>query len=361
MDAVPVDFADYPEFTPDLDNNFSSNCVYLNVDDLSPYICCLSLSICMLNIRSCKKNFDDFMANFCDYVNTFSCIIFTETWLTEDRDKIFDIPGFYCHNLYRNQYGGGIKLYMKNCIKSRILKDFTIINNLCEILTVELILCDCKFLLMMVYHPPTPFPVKNVEFVDLFTLHLRNLIELKIPLIIAGDMNLNLLNPTNQIYIQMYIDNLFECNMRPCITKPTKVNLDNPITRFAVLDHIWISKDISSTQSFVFPINITDHFPVCMVISSPIKSQTSNTVKLRIFSARGKERFSVLLSNIQVQINAEDMNHMYENYYKQVFEAYSFSYPQVSKTLKPKQATPWMSYRLKQCIKKRKLNFINCT
>ena len=151
----------------------------------------------------------------------------------------------------------------------------------------------------------------------------------------------------------MYINNLFECNMRPCITKPTKVNLDNPITRFAVLDQIWISKDISSTHSFVFPVNITDHFPVCMVISNPLRNQTSNTVKVRLFSARGKEMLRVLLSNIQVQVDGEDMSHIYEKYHKQVFEAYKLSFPLVSKTIKTKQAAPWMSYRVKQCIKKK--------
>ena len=100
MAAIQDDFVDYPDYVPDFDNQFSPNCMYVNVEDLSPYICSLSLSICMLNIRSCKKNFSDFMANFYNYVNTFSCIIFTETWLTEDRDKVFFIPGFYCCNLY---------------------------------------------------------------------------------------------------------------------------------------------------------------------------------------------------------------------------------------------------------------------
>ena len=55
MEAVSNDFADYPEFVPDLENYDPPICSYLNVDDLSPYICSLSLSICMLNIRSCKK------------------------------------------------------------------------------------------------------------------------------------------------------------------------------------------------------------------------------------------------------------------------------------------------------------------
>ena len=44
-------------------------------------------------------------------------MIFTETWLTPERDKIFNIPGFYCYDIYRNQHGGGIKIYLKDCIQ----------------------------------------------------------------------------------------------------------------------------------------------------------------------------------------------------------------------------------------------------
>ena len=106
-------FFDYPEYVPDLENYVRPNCTYLNVDDLYQLVCGLSLSIFMLNIRSCKKNFDNFVANFNNCINYFSCIIFTETWLSPDRDKIFDFPGYYCHDIYRNQYGGGIKLYLK--------------------------------------------------------------------------------------------------------------------------------------------------------------------------------------------------------------------------------------------------------
>ena len=47
------------------------------------------------------------------------------------------------------------------------------------------------------------------------------------------------------------------------------------------------------------------------------------------------------------------MNHIYENYHKQVFHAYNSSFPLVSKAIKSKQAAPWMTYKLKECIKKK--------
>ena len=81
---------------------------------------------------------------------SFTCMIFTETWLTPERDKIFNIPGFYCYDIYRNQYGLGIKMYLKDCIQSRILECFTVINDLLEILTVELFYGGFKFILMSV-------------------------------------------------------------------------------------------------------------------------------------------------------------------------------------------------------------------
>ena len=264
---MATDIADFPEYVPNIENYVAPNCMYLNVDDLSPFICGLSLSILMLNIRSCKKNFDNFVANFHHHFQSFSIIIFAETWLTEERDKIYGILGFYCYDLYRNQYGGGIKIYLKNCIQSKILDNLTVINNLFELLTVELLFCGCKFLLMAVYHPPTSCPSKNIDFVDLFTSYLHDSLQLKLPLIIAGDTNINLLNSGNHFYVDYFINNLFECNMKPLITRPTRVNLENLITRFSISDQIWVSDGLTGIQPFIIPINLTDHFPVGVSIA----------------------------------------------------------------------------------------------
>ena len=108
-------------------------------------------------------------------------------------------------------------------------------------LSIELLFCNHKYLLSTVYHPPSSFPVKNIEFIDLFTSYVKEMIDLKIPIIIAGDVNKNLLNPSNHVFVDMYIRNLFEVGMKPLVTLPTKVNLQNPITRFSVIDHVWIS------------------------------------------------------------------------------------------------------------------------
>ena len=232
MERISVDFEglnEFLEFVPDPECYCPPNCTYADVDTLYPFICSFSLSILMLSIRSVKKNFDDFLAKFYNCVNLFSFIVFTETWLTLDRDISFNIPGFYSLDLYCNQYGGGLKLYIKNRFKAKVLNDFTVLNDLFEILTVDLCLGNCKYFLMLVYHPPSSSPTRNLECVSLLTSYLKCVLDFNSPVIVAGDMNLNLLNPKNLNYIDIYINNLFELNMMPAITRLTKVNLDNQV------------------------------------------------------------------------------------------------------------------------------------
>ena len=99
-------------------------------------------------------------------------------------------------------------MYLKECIQSRILENFTVIADFLELLTVELFYDGLKPILVSVYHPSVACPQKNYEFVHLFTSYLRDLLNLKLPIIIAGDINLNLLNPENLFYVDMLINDV---------------------------------------------------------------------------------------------------------------------------------------------------------
>ena len=356
---VDVNFFDnsfnYPEFNPEVENFEKPNCHYLNVDCLSRYVDGISMSILMINIRSCSKNFDQFISVFCKYLTYFTCIILTETWLTQDRDNIFSIPSFRCVDLYRNNYGGGIKIYVKDSVKTKILSNFTVMSDLLEMLTIELLFQNHKLVLTAVYHPPTSFPTKNIEFVDLFTLYMTQLIDLKMPVIVAGDLNINLLNPGNSAYGDMYIKNLFELGMKPLVTIPTKVNVDNFLTRFSIIDHIWVSEWLDSDHTLVFPLDITDHFPIVTVISTALNHVLPHisVSKRRLLLARRRETFRIFLSNIHVNVTENDINATYNSYFHKVFEAYNKALPIDSFTNKNKHCPPWLTPRLKECIKKK--------
>ena len=138
------------------------------------------------------------------------------------------------------------------------------------------------------------------------------------------------------------------------MTIPTKVNLDNPITRFSILDQIWISEGLQSEKTFVIPVDITDHFPVCTIIGSPFFQQyRMGSNKIRPLNAGGRELFSTLLSNIQVITTNDNPSDTYEAYFEKVLESYNVAFPIKNRSDKQKQPSPWITYRLKQCIKKK--------
>ena len=355
---APVDFTleDVPVFVPDVADWNAAPCDFVDVNDLSNFIHIASFSILMINIHSCKKNFDQFSAYFCDFLAYFSCIIFTETWLTADRDNVFSIPGFYCHNLYRNgrTLGGGIKIYLRNCIQSKVLNDFTLINDLCELLTVELIFGVNKTLLSVVYHPPTSSVNKNYEFVDFLYMHVNNLLQFRVPLIFAGDTNVNLFNPYNHLYVDRFINNFFEFGLIPLVTIPTRINAENRITRFSLIDHIWVSPTIHCQQSLVIPVDITDHFPVISFLRLPFTGQSCiKLYKCRTLLERGKVIFRTLISNIIIDVVEGNFNLTFDGYVKKVFECYDASFPLIEHRIKSKRSAPWITPRLKQCISKK--------
>ena len=160
----------------------------------------------------------------------FSCIIFTETWLTSDFNSTFNIPGFCSRNLYHDHYGGGIKLYIKDGIQSRLLSNFTFTNDLFEVPSVELLFGGHKAVLTTAYHPPTPSIALNNVFTDSFTFHLCRFTQSNMQIIIAGDLNVNLLSLLNFVYVDSFITNMLEFGLLHVITIPTKFNLSNHIT-----------------------------------------------------------------------------------------------------------------------------------
>ena len=91
---MDVAVEDFPIFSIDIDEWIPPNCRYVDVGDLFNAVSFTAFAILLINIRSCKKNFNCFIAHFSNNSSYFSCIIFTETWLTSNLDNTFNIPGF---------------------------------------------------------------------------------------------------------------------------------------------------------------------------------------------------------------------------------------------------------------------------
>ena len=81
-------------------------------------------------------------------------------------------------------------------------------------------------------------------FIDSLLSLLSELKRKSLPLIVGGDMNLNLLNPLNLGYIKSFINGMVELDLLPAINIPTKINVENPRTKYSILDQFWVSSSL---------------------------------------------------------------------------------------------------------------------
>ena len=346
-------FETFPEYSLDTDDVSLPPCVYSDLCDIPDSRDDKGFSILLFNIRSCRKNFLNFVSQFENYFTNYSCVVLTETWLTVDFCNLFKLKGFKHYDSYRSQFGGGIRIYLKNDMDLTVLADFTNVSDIFEIFSVEVSSVHSKFIISVFYHRPTADHVLNNIFIDECCTKLSQMLASGLPLVTCGDFNLNLLNPLRLNYINNFLDSMLELGLYPGVRIPTKYNEGNRITKFAILDLIWAS-DISVIDSvFVIPLEITDHFPVFAKLNFKIPKQEGLVTSHRNFCHRNNVNFSSRLLQINLEL-LEDMNMTFDYYFLQLFELYDSAFP-ITTENNPKDLTncPWITPRIKVCIKKK--------
>ena len=105
-----------------------------------------------LNINSIRNEFDQLKDTVLKYTDI---LILAETKLETFLTSQFLMDGFSKpYRFDRNKYGGGVMIYIRNTIRSKILEKHSCPNNI-ECLFIELNFRKCKWLLCGMYHPPS--------------------------------------------------------------------------------------------------------------------------------------------------------------------------------------------------------------
>ena len=123
-----------------------------------------SFSILGFNIRSCRKNFASFLLFLTTIMFNFSIIVLYETWLSDSTDYGFDIDNYNQINLYRNNLGGGIKIFYDKMLNANILDEFTHVLSFIEILTFIIKGNSFSYIVCAIYRPPSASIVEFNEF-----------------------------------------------------------------------------------------------------------------------------------------------------------------------------------------------------
>ena len=312
------------------------------------------ITIFNFNIRSCRKNFASILTFLNSLYFTYSIITFTESWLTENIDFGFDITGYNQINSYRNSHGGGIKTFYKNDFEVKILDEFSFVNDYIEILTFYLIGRNFRYIFCALYRPPSGCPYNFTETI----FDIINRLPDNSKIIILGDVNLNLYNPLNLNYIEEFVNGLFQLSFFPIITKATKINDDErfTVTPYALLDQVWCNFKIGCDHiAHVLHLPITDHFPVSYAfkINNTLHSEV---IKFRLIKENSINNFINSLSNLSFNqmLSIYEPNSRFNYFFNSLFNFYNRSFPIKKKKVRNNSVNaPWVTLKLKRCIKKK--------
>ena len=305
------------------------------------------------NIRSCRRNFTTLQTFLSASLIKFTVVVLTEIWLSSRIDYCFDLPGYNAFNLYRDNRGGGIKIFVEDSVAAKLDVQNSFICDLFEILTLSITLPNLNLIICGIYKPP------HTSILDFTTSLYDNVIKKfssKCKYILCGDFNINILNPLKLNSIDIFMQTLNSVNFLPVITRPTKHNSGNTITEYSLIDHFWCNFLPNLLKSAVVLTRITDHFSI--LISFKVKmNKINNRIKFRENSMLNKQNFVNKVNELNVDIDGSTPAHLnssFNQFYNKIFNIYDESMPVRYKTINNKSScTPWMTPDLKYCINKK--------
>lgn len=145
------------------------------------------LSVCHINAQSLPKHLDEFKLSFANANMDIVCV--SETWLSSDISDIY--IGCNEYEIYRGgrnlRSGGGVALFVNKNIKSKVVQS-SAVNSEIEYVFVEIVCGFEKCLVAVIYKPPNVYGSSHIiDILEEITINYNHLI-------IAGDLNLNLLD-----------------------------------------------------------------------------------------------------------------------------------------------------------------------
>lgn len=209
----------------------------------------------------------------------------TETKLNEESCSNINIQNYIFYHTDSNTNAGGAALYIDNKLKSIPRPDIKFEIEKVESCWAQIdagknrkgIIIGCIY-----KHPGCDL--------NYFSSQLDKIIKTinpnKFDLYICGDININFLKYNEHDETGKYLDMLFDNNLIPIITKPTRIT-DHSST---LIDHIYTNLSISHVTSGILEVDLSDHLPVFCIIKTEIE-KTNKKKKIRDYRKFDKQLF----------------------------------------------------------------------
>lgn len=176
-----------------------------------------NLNVVHINIQSLRPKIDELRKII---LNTDTHIVaISETWLKKHiSSRSVSIPGYQLLRDDRSRIrGGGVALFIKSNLRARIVSSGSgnTAANKCNYLLIELIFPNSKLLVGVFYQPPGTFDQ------DFLSDLIMSLAPHYSDIILTGDFNVNLLDMSNNVRNNRFLNVFNPVNISVVNTEPT--------------------------------------------------------------------------------------------------------------------------------------------
>ena len=299
-----------------------------------------------LNIRSLVKNIDQF--RIYSHNCKFDIICLSETMLDGTiQDYEVNVNGYEVIRKDRNRNGGGVAIYIRNCISYKLRPDLDHAN--LESITIEIFKPKAKsFLINTWYRPPG-------TSLDLFSDYEECITKMDYEnkeVITIGDFNCdwnNLGERTISPQTKRIVDLAQTFQYEQLIKESTRITE----TSSTLIDLAFSNKPELIIDSGVEHIGISDHsmIYVCRKVSIPRKEpKIVNTRQYKYFEINAFR--SDLNEIFQIQSNLTNPNILWEEWKSKFLAVADLHAPPITRKVRSEYA-PWITENIKKSMKNR--------
>jgi exonuclease III len=232
-----------------------------------------NFNILQLNIHSLRNKLPLLEAEIQAIANI-DIVILSETWIEPNTDQFYNLPGFSSEHVTREDGYGGLSVFVKGNLNYRVKQSLTILGNT-HIIILKLLGINLNIL---IYRPPGN---------DTFTINgflniLDGLLEDNTDCIVAGDININLLN--DNITSRLYKTTI-EANGYYVLNKIEHDNFTFPIENGpgqpgSILDHFFTDITEKEYNLSNFRTTLSEHH--CLILEvKKVQSSDTHTKKTK--------------------------------------------------------------------------------
>ncbi len=323
---------------------------HCSINDIKDFLGNDKLLILNVNIRSVQKNFPKLHQLLIDTNLLPHIIALTETWTTADSFFIPSLPGYsYVTAPSESNRSGGVALFVNNKIDYSLKDDLKFVTPACENLWVEISYKNKKALVGVVYRHPT----YNIsDFQNKFEQCVFDLNRSNKPFFISGDFNIDLLQSSNNDYI----NSISSLGCKQYIASPTRITINSS----TLIDHFYSNLPEHSLKTKILLHNISDHLPIvaCANIFEKILF-SSTSYKVRDLTNFNADNFILDLEHNLLKvdfISAEQSFNCFNSIFYEIVNKHAPMVVRSKKELKIKRK-PWISNKITRLISTKNLYY----